>query len=108
VVAHLANALPDAALETVRGAETAMDVNRETFMQYLAAEGFTPEECAAAGEALAHAQQRVAGLVQTVAANRRACRVCGCTDEQGCPPDAAGRSCWWVAWDLCSRCGSST
>lgn len=29
----------------------------------------------------------------------RACRVCGCTDEQGCP-----EGCTWVEEDLCSRC----
>ncbi len=28
-----------------------------------------------------------------------ACRVCGCTDEDGCPG-----GCWWVEPDLCSRC----
>lgn len=33
----------------------------------------------------------------------RACRVCGCTDERGCPP-VAGLSCWWIEPDLCSRC----
>ena len=27
------------------------------------------------------------------------CRVCGCTDEQGCEG-----GCTWVAEDLCSRC----
>lgn len=29
----------------------------------------------------------------------RRCRVCGCTDEFGCP-----EGCWWVEDDLCSRC----
>lgn len=27
------------------------------------------------------------------------CRVCGCTDEYGCP-----EGCWWVEPDLCSSC----
>jgi predicted HAD superfamily Cof-like phosphohydrolase len=36
----------------------------------------------------------------------RACRVCGCTDTDcsGCV-EATGEPCWWVARDLCSRCG---
>ena len=29
----------------------------------------------------------------------RKCRVCGCTDERGCP-----EGCWWVEDDLCSSC----
>lgn len=29
----------------------------------------------------------------------RRCRVCGCTDEFGCP-----EGCWWVEEDLCSSC----
>lgn len=35
------------------------------------------------------------------------CRVCGCVDVSGCPPDDGGESCWWSdASDqtLCSRC----
>ena len=35
------------------------------------------------------------------------CRVCGCVDHDGCPPDDAGASCGWAdAPDttLCSRC----
>lgn len=32
------------------------------------------------------------------------CRVCGCTDEEGCEPDEDEVSCWWVEPDLCSRC----
>ena len=34
------------------------------------------------------------------------CRVCGCTDEDGCSPDGAGISCRWTdyARTLCSRC----
>ena len=30
----------------------------------------------------------------------RACRVCGCTQDNACRPN----SCWWVEWDLCSEC----
>lgn len=30
----------------------------------------------------------------------RTCRVCGCTDQHGCP-----NGCFWVADDLCSNCG---
>ncbi len=30
----------------------------------------------------------------------RTCRVCGCTDSDGCP-----NGCFWVADDLCSNCG---
>ncbi len=29
----------------------------------------------------------------------RKCRVCGCTNERGCPG-----GCWWVGPDLCSSC----
>lgn len=29
----------------------------------------------------------------------RACRVCGCTEERGCP-----EICWWVGPNLCSSC----
>lgn len=29
----------------------------------------------------------------------RMCRVCGCTDQDGCPG-----GCWWVEADLCSAC----
>jgi hypothetical protein len=29
----------------------------------------------------------------------RACRVCGCTDNQACPG-----GCWWADEDLCSAC----
>ena len=32
----------------------------------------------------------------------RSCRVCGCTDNYGCPPPAG--PCWWVEHDLCSVC----
>ena len=28
------------------------------------------------------------------------CRVCGCTEAEGCPPE----SCSWVEADLCSAC----
>lgn len=40
------------------------------------------------------------------------CIGCGCTDEQGCEPDAKGMSCHWVTLDedaragLCSRCAA--
>lgn len=30
------------------------------------------------------------------------CRVCGCTDEEGCEGPVFG--CWWVEPDLCSQC----
>jgi len=35
----------------------------------------------------------------------RACRVCGCTDDDchGCIA-RTGHPCWWVAADLCSAC----
>lgn len=35
----------------------------------------------------------------------RSCRLCGCTDEEGCPDPYGGR-CWWVELDppLCSVC----
>ncbi len=34
------------------------------------------------------------------------CRVCGCIDDCGCPPDANGHSCYWTdsSHTLCSRC----
>ena len=31
--------------------------------------------------------------------SERKCRVCGCTDDYGCP-----EGCWWVEPNLCSRC----
>lgn len=31
----------------------------------------------------------------------RSCRVCGCTDDEGCP-----EGCWWVADDRCSACAA--
>lgn len=36
----------------------------------------------------------------------RACRSCGCTDAD-CSECIAvtGSPCWWVEYDLCSRCG---
>lgn len=33
----------------------------------------------------------------------RRCRVCGCTDLQGCV-QGDGTACYWVEWDLCSSC----
>lgn len=40
---------------------------------------------------------------------RRRCRVCGCTDERGCAPRVTGgKSCHWVADDLCSFCSLQT
>ena len=33
----------------------------------------------------------------------RRCRVCGCTDECGCP-----EGCWWIEDDLCSSCGDKS
>ena len=38
-------------------------------------------------------------------AKPRACRVCGCTDEdcRRCI-EKTGEPCWWVAADLCSAC----
>jgi hypothetical protein len=37
----------------------------------------------------------------------RACRVCGCTDNDcsGCVV-RTGMACWWIEADLCSACGS--
>jgi len=33
------------------------------------------------------------------------CRMCGCTDDRGCPPaDPHGQPCSWVDADLCSAC----
>jgi hypothetical protein len=34
---------------------------------------------------------------------KRACRVCGCTDDRACPG-----GCTWIATDLCSRCTTDT
>lgn len=31
------------------------------------------------------------------------CRICGCTDEDGCP-----KGCYWVEDDLCSSCAANT
>jgi hypothetical protein len=36
------------------------------------------------------------------AEHNRKCRVCGCTWSHGC---AGG--CYWVEWDLCSRCAEA-
>ena len=30
---------------------------------------------------------------------KRKCRVCGCTWNNACPG-----GCYWVEWDLCSKC----
>lgn len=39
---------------------------------------------------------------------QRRCAVCGCTDTKPCavpdPSGIAATTCFWVAWDLCSRC----
>ena len=34
----------------------------------------------------------------------RRCRVCGCTDDDGCIDELTGVPCHWVAPDLCSSC----
>ncbi len=34
---------------------------------------------------------------------KRTCRICGCTDERGCPG-----GCFWVDEDLCSECSDIT
>lgn len=35
------------------------------------------------------------------------CRVCGCTDDHGCPPaDPAGQPCRWIEANLCSACSA--
>jgi hypothetical protein len=34
-----------------------------------------------------------------VGKTERRCRVCGCTQNNACPG-----GCYWVEWDLCSRC----
>lgn len=41
------------------------------------------------------------GIASTLASVTRVreCRVCGCTDEEGCP-----EGCYWVEPDLCSNC----
>lgn len=38
----------------------------------------------------------------------RACRVCGCTDDD-CSEcvEKQGYPCWWVEDDLCSRCADA-
>ncbi|QQE80905.1 hypothetical protein [Alicyclobacillus sp. SO9] len=42
----------------------------------------------------------LAGMIQEAEqTGERKCRVCGCTDLQGCP-----EGCWWVEEDLCSSC----
>jgi hypothetical protein len=33
----------------------------------------------------------------------RVCGVCGCSDNDACED-----GCWWIAEDLCSRCGSES
>jgi ParB/RepB/Spo0J family partition protein len=34
----------------------------------------------------------------------RRCRMCGCTDENGCHDEESGESCSWAGPDLCSAC----
>jgi len=43
--------------------------------------------------------QVVAGLAGLADAGERACRVCGCTEDNACWPP-----CWWTGPDLCSAC----
>lgn len=39
------------------------------------------------------------------ASDKRACRVCGCTDDAACIDDRSpSGTCWWVEWHLCSAC----
>jgi hypothetical protein len=38
----------------------------------------------------------------TLAISARACRTCGCTDNNACMTDDG--PCWWVEPDLCSAC----
>ena len=52
-----------------------------------------------AGLDLEALQARRAG---EVAAPVRACRVCGCTDDQACV--GSGRPCSWAGPDLCTQC----
>jgi ParB/RepB/Spo0J family partition protein len=35
----------------------------------------------------------------------RRCRMCGCTDENGCHDEESGESCSWAGRELCSACG---
>jgi len=37
------------------------------------------------------------------ASRERACRGCGCTENEACWPP-----CWWIDADLCSACGTGT
>lgn len=43
---------------------------------------------------------RLGAAVAAAAAGRRICRICGCWELEACDG-----GCWWVADDLCSRCG---
>ena len=44
--------------------------------------------------------------------DERACRVCGCTEDDACAdPNTLLGTCYWIEWDLCSACdarGAST
>ena len=40
--------------------------------------------------------------VHLLGTGERACRVCGCTENNACWPP-----CWWISADLCSACGPS-
>lgn len=51
---------------------------------------------------LDHQDEQVAPGVDDGPFDRRACRECDCTQDLGCP-----EGCWWVEWDLCSRCDAT-
>lgn len=47
------------------------------------------------------------GLAMQLPPPPRACRECGCTDDQACVDAISGDPCCWVEDDLCSVCAES-
>jgi hypothetical protein len=63
--------------------------------------GISEDEMASMEEA--YRLRGLAGLRVLPTTAPRACRVCGCTDDNACLDPEFG-PCWWVAADLCSHC----
>ena len=62
---------------------------------------YTPQELVDRVTALAEGLTVIDGIKEAEVYLVRTCRICGCTDEEGC-----FGGCWWTSEsdDLCSRC----
>jgi hypothetical protein len=54
--------------------------------------------------AVAEYRQYYAPTLRSLPGREQTCRVCGCSEFEGCDPDELGASCYWAEPDLCSRC----